>query len=87
MQRKTLPGDHHRPTLDAAQAVDTLLLRKGEQIFQSKDTWSGYQPTHLQLPRRATERCGEAGNLLLISREFVVVVVVGNLLEAIEGIT
>jgi hypothetical protein len=37
-QRKAQPGDDHGPGLDAAQAVDALLLREAgrEQVFDAE---------------------------------------------------
>ncbi len=75
------PRDHHRPALDAAQAVDPLLQRRQlEQRVQVQ----GHRLFHLALdahrPRPWLERAGVLRRVALVGAELVEVVVAGGVL-------
>ena len=75
-QRKTHPGNHHRPGFHAAEAIDTLLQRSQlEDIVHVE----GLRLIDLTFdphgPGPRLERAGVFGRVLLVGAEFVEVVV------------
>ena len=73
------PRDDHRPPLDAAERVDTLLERgEPEQVVGLRLV---DEPVHLDRPRPRRERVREPRGVILVHAELVEVVVSGRRLE------
>jgi len=78
-QGKAVPGDDHRPGLDAAHAVDALLERK--PLLQLVDVDAEgllHQPLHRHGPGPRLEGAGVLRGVRLVRAELVEVVVVGD---------
>ena len=79
-QREAHPRDHHRPALDATQAVDTLFHRRElHQVVQVVGFGGFHQTLHADLPGVRAQRAGIARRVGLVGAEFVEVVVRGDL--------
>ena len=80
-QRVAHPGNHHRPALHAAQAVDTLFHRgQLEQGIKVKGARFVDQALYLNRPRSGLERVCPRCRVGLAGAEFVEVVVLGDVL-------
>src|SRR6185503_4296692 len=78
-ERKAGPWDDHRPTLDAAVAVDPLLLRELlQQILDRVGLRLVDHPADFYRPRRGLEALRQVGHALFFGGELVIVVVPGN---------
>ncbi len=69
------PGDHHRPCLDAAHAVDAFLDRELQQVFQPELLRLADETVDLHRPGRRFEVAGIGGGIALAGPEFIEVVV------------
>src|ERR1051326_7027661 len=59
LQRKTDPGDYHRPTFNASQPVDPLFKWKLQQLVEIKNSRFVYQTFYTHRPRLAHKTfCG-----------------------------
>src|SRR5262249_31975832 len=79
---ETHPGDHHGPSFHAAMAVNTLLQRR--QLHDRVDVQGlglFHKAVNLHGPRPGTEIPREPVRLVLVSAEFVVIVVIGDVFE------
>jgi hypothetical protein len=75
-QRVADPWNHHRPALDAAQAVDALFLRAElQQVFDAVLARLLDQPFDFHRPGPRLQRAGVLGGVGLVGAELVVVVV------------
>jgi hypothetical protein len=81
-QRITDPGDHHRPALDAAQAVDALFQRRqlGQLVDVQRQRLLDFA-VDLHGPGTGAQGAGVLGRIGLVGAELVEVVVVGRVLE------
>ena len=67
-EREADPGDHHRPTLDAAMAVNALLEREGlDEILERVIGRLGDKAVNLHVPGPGGESMGVLyGSLLSV---------------------
>ena len=78
-QRKTDPGNHHRPAFHATHAVDALFQRREFQEFVDVVNLLLLDLAfHLDLPRTGFQLAGMHGRVVLVGAELVVIVVFGN---------
>ena len=76
---KANPRDHHRPGLDAAQAVDALLQRPAEQAVDIEGDRLFNQAVDGQGPGAGAQPLGISGRVILGGTELIEVVVAGHL--------
>src|SRR5207342_199974 len=84
-QRHAQPWNHHRPTLDAAQAIDAFFGRGAlEQVVQRHDARLRALAAYRHAPWLQPQRAAGARRVALAGAEFVEVVVGGDVLVARE---
>ena len=75
-ERITDPRNHHRPRLDATQAINPILERRqGEQVVQLKNAGFGAFALDCQPPRARLIQIGVFGRLVFLRPQFVKIVV------------
>src|ERR1051325_7670740 len=86
LKRKTDPGNHHRPTLNATQSIDALLERKLQQLAKAEDL--GFIDKHLNRnsPGPGYKTFCRVSYSAFRRVEFIEVVVIGNRLQRSQRI-
>ena len=84
-ERKSNPGNHHRPGFDAAHAVDALLEREPlHDVFDVVGARLRALSVDDHRPGSRLERAGVARRILLVETELIVVVVGGDVFVRVE---
>src|SRR5215213_2570618 len=81
MQRKSDPRDHHGPTLDTSETINSLFERKLQQLIKIKNLRFIDKPVHRHRPRPRNKAFRSISNATLRRIELVKVVIVGNGVE------
>src|SRR5262249_57503638 len=81
-KREANPGDHHRPTLDAAMAINALLEREGlDEIIERIIGRLVDETVNLQGPGFSGEGMGILAGVAFTGAKFVIVVVTRHIFE------